>query len=545
MTDDRRGKGSGGDARVPPHNLEAEQSALGAALLSPKGVEALVATTTPGDFYKPAHQHLAEVIRRLFAADLPVDIVTVIEELRRTDTMQLVSGGSEYLLELQAVTPSIGTALRYCRIVKDAAILRRLIGTAAAISDLGYSGHPEPGEMVSRAGELIAEMEVGPVELISSIDFADLAALLASDLQPEQPALLQCTDGSYLLYPGKMHVFQAEPSSGKTWIALIAVLEVLNLGGAVIYLDYEDTATGLVNRLLTLGASTKAIAERFHYGQPIGRHGPAERVHLARLLDSLNPDLVVIDGVGEALSREGLSEDKAEDVLRWMDLLPRPITRTGAAVLMLDHVAKDPEGRGRWARGSGAKLGAIDGASYQIKVKIPFSRHRAGRVDFVVAKDRPGGVGAIGQTVASASFEPHAAGERVTVRLDPRTAENAPTDAWKPTILMGKLSEALQSSTVPLGASSLLTLVHADKPAMVREALSRLIAEGYVAEEKAGRSKVLRLVRPYDKAPPKPAPAWRNEPPAADELDYDVYEPTADEIADIDRQHGRSPAEPE
>ncbi len=527
MTDHRARKSSG-DARVPPHNLDAEEAALGAALLSPGAASSIVSITEPDDYYKPAHQHIARVIGRLMAEEDPrIDVVTVADQLRRDGLLE-DCGGTQYLLELQNATPSTTNAHRYARIVKDAAILRRLIGTAAEISELGYSAHDDPSSAIVRAGELLSRMGTADAETLSTLEVADVAKLLAGNLQAEQPALLSRTDGGALLYPGKMHVFQAEPSSGKSWLALVAVAEVLAMGGAAGYLDYEDTGNGILGRLRTLGVTDAVMAARFYYANPTGRFGPAEKLSLTNALDRMNLDLVVIDGVGESLSREGLSEDKADDVIRWTDLLPRPIARTGAAVLMLDHVAKDPEQRGRWARGSGAKLAAVDGASYQIKVRVPFSRHRPGRFDMVVAKDRPGGVGAIGEIVATVHVTPHAAGELVTVRVDPHSTEAAaPTDSWKPTVIMGKVWQALDDSTAPLTATALASLVHSDKPRLVKEAITRLIAEGFVAET-GKRPKTLRIVKPYTDAPQRQAPAWREEPPPPELFDQEEYLTDAD-----------------
>lgn len=536
MTSHRDGNSSGRarDARVPPHNLEAEAAALGAALLSRGAAETMVSILSPGDFYAPRHQHIAAAIAALMAEDEPqVDVVTVADRLRRDGLLEDL-GGSQLVRELMNATPAISAAGKYARIVKDAATLRRLIYTASSIAELGYNAHDDPGAAVAQAGELLSRMDAGDVHRLSTLEVADVAALLASDLQPEQPSLLTRTDGGALLYPGKMHTFQAEPSSGKSWIALVAVCQVLDLGGSAGYLDFEDTPTGIVTRLLQLGAQPAAVAERFYYAQPAGRFGPAERLHLQQALDRMNLDLVVIDGVGESLSREGLSEDKADDVIRWTDLLPRPIARTGAAVLMLDHVAKDPEQRGRWARGSGAKLAAIDGATYQIKVRRSFSRHRGGELAVIVAKDRPGGVGAIGETVASIKIEPHGGGERVVVTVDPHTAEQSSGDTWKPTVIMGKVHQAIKDAATPITSAQLRSLVHADRR-LVTEAIARLMAEGYIAE--SGKPKRLRIVRPFDQAPPKPAPPWREEPPPPAELfDPEDYEPTAEDLDEIHQQ---------
>lgn len=523
MTDNRRPNTTRGEGRIPPHNLDAEMSLLGAALLSADAAAVLVAGTQVRDFYKPTHQYVAQAIRYLITIEAPVDAVTVGEELRRAG-LTAEMGGAEYLLALQNITPAISNAARYAKAVRDTSTLRRLIAAAAGIADAAYNEPDDPGSAITKAGELLGELSAEDLETLSSFDVADVAALLDTDLEPEQATMLKRSDGGALLYPGKVHVFQAEPSSGKTWLALHAVVEVLELGGSAVYWDFEDTGSGILRRALALGATPHQLRTRFDYRQISGRFGPAEKLELSRILDRMNPDLVIIDGMVEALGREGLSEDKADDVVRWFDAVPRPIARTGAAVLILDHVAKDPEQRGRWARGSGAKLGAVDGASYQIKVRTSFSRHRPGRVDAIVAKDRPGGVGAIGETAAQITIEPHADGARVMVRLDPHSVDVATTDSWKPTVLMGKLWAALAEASVPLTATGLLALVHSDKASMKKEALARLQSEGYVAEA-TGRPKTLRIVKQYEHAPineagQKLAPAWREAPPELFDHDH-------------------------
>lgn len=509
MTDQRhdRAPKRSRDDRTPPHNLEAEESLLGACLFAPSAVAVLVDRLTPGDFYRPAHAHIARAVSELAAAGAHVDPITV---AARLDTAGLLdeAGGIPRLHELMNLAPSAGGAATYAGIVSTTARLRRMIWTAGDLADAAFN-HADPLEALTKAQAALGQLSIDP-DQASTLDIADVAALLATDLTPEQGAYLTRSDGTSLLYAGKTHTLQAEPSTGKSWVAIATVAEVLAVGGSAVYLDYEDTPAGIVKRLLNVGAASTAVAERFAYARPVGNHGPVERRQLERLLVDLNPDVVIIDGMGESLSRNGLSEDKADDILRWFDLLPRPIAETGAAVLMIDHVAKDPEQRGRWARGSGAKLGAIDGATYQVKLSGAFSRKRAGALRLVIAKDRPGGVGAIGETAAVVSIEPHGDGERVMLRIEPGGAALPSTDRHKPTNVMAQVCHEIEQAAVPPTAKALEALVHA-RPVIVREALARLIAEGFVAEG-TRRPKTLRVVRTYNGATTRAEPLEELEP---------------------------------
>ena len=109
------------NGRVPPHNLEAEESLLGAMLLSRDAIVAAVeAQVAPDDFYKPAHGHVFDAITSLYGQGEPADPVTVAEELKRAGVLDAV-GGSATLISLQCHTPTIGNAARYAGIVSSKA----------------------------------------------------------------------------------------------------------------------------------------------------------------------------------------------------------------------------------------------------------------------------------------------------------------------------------------------------------------------------------------------------------------------------------------
>ena len=144
--------------RVPPHNLEAEESLIGAMLLSGDAIAAAVNIhLSADDFYKPVHGHIYDAICTLYAQGEPVDPVTVAEELRRADLHDLV-GGLPALLSLEARTPATSNAARYARIVEDHALLRRLIGVAGEIAELGYQLPDDVAAAVDRAEALVFDL---------------------------------------------------------------------------------------------------------------------------------------------------------------------------------------------------------------------------------------------------------------------------------------------------------------------------------------------------------------------------------------------------
>ena len=144
--------------RVPPHNLVAEESLLGAMLLSREAIaSALEVGLSSADFYKPSHGHVFDAVTTLYAQGEPADPVTVAEVLRRAGVLDAI-GGPSILISLQAGTPSIGNATRYARIVEEHALLRRLIGVAGNIAEIGYGLPDDVTAAVDEAEALVFEV---------------------------------------------------------------------------------------------------------------------------------------------------------------------------------------------------------------------------------------------------------------------------------------------------------------------------------------------------------------------------------------------------
>jgi KaiC/GvpD/RAD55 family RecA-like ATPase len=484
-------------ALTPPHNIQAEEALLGAALLTSTALEVLATKVVPADFYSPAHQKIATVLIAAFENSWPADPVTIADVLNRSGDLEVI-GGSAKLVQLQANTPATSNAGRYAEIVHNDATLRRLINASTRTSELAHSRPFDVHEAVEQAQSLLIDVaSQNGSRAYSSLDMPDMAQVIAGDISQEQPTILTRDDGQALFYAGKMHVLQAEPSSGKSWIALFAAIEILHMGGSVVYLDYEDSSSGIVGRLLALGGDPTEITERFQYVRPSGAMGTQEKAELASLFAKLNPDMVVIDGVAEAISRDGFDEDKNSEVVKWVDQFPRWIAQTGSSVVMIDHIAKDKDRGGRYARGAGHKLAAVDGASYQVKILHSFSRHRGGSVKLIVAKDRPG-VFSIGETAAVIQIEPSGDGTVVRMRIEKDRYQPDDSETHRPTRMMERLSMELERVKAPVTASLLLDMVaQHGKPATARDGLARLQAENFVSTYKMGHRQLLRLLRPY------------------------------------------------
>ena len=221
-------RGSVGMARIPPNNLEAEESLLGAMLLSGDATAAAIEICGAEDFYKPAHGHIFGAIMALFERGEPIDAVTVRDELTRSGLIDSV-GDPAVLVSLQANTPSIANAMHYARIVEEHALLRRMIGVAGEIADIGYSV-PEDveGAIDQMEAKIFNVAQRRTTESIKSLHDVLLPSLdRIEELSHGRDTVTGITTG-YAdldkilagLQPSSLTIVGARPATGKTSLAL-------------------------------------------------------------------------------------------------------------------------------------------------------------------------------------------------------------------------------------------------------------------------------------------------------------------------------------
>ena len=202
--------------------------------------------------------------------------------------------------------------------------------------------------------------------------------------------LLKRTDGHGLIYEGRVHSIYGESESGKSWIAQIATAECLKNDKKVIYIDFESDAIDIVNRLKALGVSRANLLQYFSYIRPEGARN-ADDPYWQAILEPNSATLIIIDGVTESLTMWGGESKDNDAITRWMRLFPRTVaTASGAAVVLIDHITKNAETRGRFAIGGQAKLATIDGAAYLVEPLEALAPGRTGTLTMRVTKDRPG-----------------------------------------------------------------------------------------------------------------------------------------------------------
>lgn len=320
-----------------------------------------------------------------------------------------------------------------------------------------------------------------------------------------EPTLATRTDGANLLYPAKIHAFNGESESGKTWAALHTAAQIITAGGHVLYVDFEDGPETLLERLHALGVPHDAACRHVHYVRPQEPlSDPRSRItrgeiDLVEAMNQWDCDLAILDGVTEAMNLEGLNPLDNNDTAQWFKVLPRRIADRGPAVVLIDHVTKAKEERGRFAIGAQHKLAALDGAAYTFEVAKPFGRGRDGLVKVTVAKDRPGAIRAIATGKRIADMHVTATGDGLTIELRPPETATESDGTFRPTHLMEKVSRWLD--TFPGASSRAIRDAVQGKGSAVDAAVGCLVTEGYVAREIDGRAVRHRNLKPFREDP--------------------------------------------
>jgi replicative DNA helicase len=214
--------------RTPPHDLLAEQSALGGMLLSKDAVADVIETVRADDFYIPKHETIFDAILTLYSHGEPTDVIAVTDELTKTGELAR-AGGAEYLHTLTSLVPTAANAGFYANIVAEKAVLRRLVEAGTRIVQMGYASEGEVVDLVNNAQAEIYGVTGG----VDSEDFVPLNTAVTTAIDEIEAAkgrdgvmtgvptgfaeLDELTNG---LHPGQLVIVAARPALGKSTLAL-------------------------------------------------------------------------------------------------------------------------------------------------------------------------------------------------------------------------------------------------------------------------------------------------------------------------------------
>jgi replicative DNA helicase len=333
-------------APVPPQNLDAEESVLGAMMLSPGAIGAVSEILDASDFYRESHAKIYRSALALYARGEPVDAITLVDELEEKGDLE-DAGGRTRVHELAALVPAAANAAHYARIVREMATLRGLIRTGQEIALLGWERPGETDQLVDRAEQILFDLSQDRV----TTEFAHIDQLLKESFERitqlyEAGADVTGTPTGFKeldrltsgFQPGNLVILAARPSMGKSALGLcmaanLAVRENVPIGIFTLEMSKSEVTQRLMcseakvesQRLRTgklaaddwprLTAACDKLAKAPIYVDDTGSINLMEIRSKARRLKAQEPNLglIVIDYL-QLMTSGGTPENRVQEV---------------------------------------------------------------------------------------------------------------------------------------------------------------------------------------------------------------------------------------
>jgi replicative DNA helicase len=419
--------------RLPPQNLEAEQSVLGAMLIDREAIIKAMELLRGEDFYRDAHRRIYDVVAVLFDKSEAVDLVTVSEALRSSGQLEN-AGGLTFLTALANAVPTAANVEHYARIVREKSILRQLISTATEVVTRCYEGSDDVSDILDRAEQSIfsiasltkrrgtsrMRLKEIMIEAFEHIEKLYASQERVTGVPSGYDRLNGLTAG---FQPSDLIILAARPSVGKTTLALnfVRAAAVIN-NLPVLYFSLEQSALQLALRLLSGEARidgnmlrTGKLA-REHWprlAQASGRLGSAPiyiddtpnlsvlelRTRARRVKAEVDIKLIVVDYMqlmhtgGRADSRQ----QEISEVSRLLKALGRELNVPVMALSQLRRAVEQREGE-RPQLSDLRESGAIeqDADVVMFIYQDPKSREQGeGKIELIIAKQRNGPTGSV------------------------------------------------------------------------------------------------------------------------------------------------------
>lgn len=425
--------GSDADAlpgRIPPQDMLAEQSVLGAMLQTKQAIDQASEQLTGRDFYQPAHELIYEVVLDMANRGEPADAITVAAELTRRGELARI-GGAPYLHTLLAAVPTAASADYYAEIVREKAVLRRLISVGQQIAELGWSQTGDIEALVDRAQK--AAMDVDSAS--GADDYLPVSELIVATL--DEIEAIQQRDGELAglrsgfdeldmittgFRPGQMVVVAARPGVGKSTLGLdFCRAASIKQGVASAIFSLEMTAAEISMRLIS--AEAKVAINHMRGGgmtdadwDAIGR--AITRVQIAPILIDDSPNmtmpqirakarrmkkqsdigLIVIDYLQLMTSGKRVENRQVEvsEFSRQIKLLAKELQIPVVAISQLNRGSEqrtDKKPQLADLRESGSIEQDADIVLLVSRPELHGETEREGEADLIVAKNRSGPAG--------------------------------------------------------------------------------------------------------------------------------------------------------
>jgi replicative DNA helicase len=427
ISEDRLG-GPREHERTPPHDILAEQSALGGMLLSKDAVADVIETLRGADFYIPKHELIFEAILTLYSHGEPTDVITVTDELIKTGELQR-AGGADYLHTLTSIVPTAANAAYYASIVAERALLRRLVEAGTRIVQMGYAGQGEAVDLVNSAQAEIysvtgaeAAEDYVPLEVAVGAAIEEIEAARGRDgkmtgIPTGFQGLDQLTNG---LHPGQMIIIAARPAMGKSTLALdFARAAAIKHNMPTIFFSLEMGRSEIAMRLMsaegavplqnmrkgtldsrdwtTIAATRGRINEAPLYIDDSPNMTLVEiRAKCRRLKQRAGLKMVVIDYLQLMTSGKRV-ESRQQEVSEFSRALKLLAKELGVPVVALSQLNRGPEQRAdkKPALSDLRESGSIEQDADMVvllhrEAAYEKDSPRAGEADLIVAKHRNG-----------------------------------------------------------------------------------------------------------------------------------------------------------
>ncbi len=517
--------------RTSFYDSSTEAAVLGVALRAPAAIDTAVAAgISETTFFEPWHSSVWSAITELHAKGGDVDPVTVAGWLRERQLLDMVADdggelgptGVARLVELESAHGYERSVPSYCTTLvafeHDRWVFNRL--------------HDACNGQFARHAEILADIQEKEAAWAApDTDGVTVDLQARYDSAVSVLPLLAPRDDreTCLLYAPGINWLSTEPGKGKSMLALWWTAQEVKAGRRVVYFDFETYPEGIIDRLKQMGVTQEQIG-LVDYVWHQGAWLPGERVATRDLLVKSGASLVVFDAVAGAMDAENLKENDNTDIEKWVGFFPTIAAHAGAAVLCIDHVKKDTEGRGRWPIGGQRKLGRAD-LGYALEMWRDAGLGETGKGKLIVTKDRWGGlaphcVGASIKVVAEVSIvsvdlgdgEYDLSVEFAAPEGPPPREKGGPVKADK-TWYMEQVSLYLEEHPEGAGTTEIRDYIDR-KPKYVKDAVDSLLRDGHIVVcAKVGNTIPYRVLRPYRQPEGRrePAPDTRYEKDGSDD----------------------------
>jgi replicative DNA helicase len=361
--------------RIPPHDVEAEKSVLGALLISEEALSQVIDIVKPSHFYKKEHQEIFSAVVSLFQQNANIDILTVCDELKQRKALELV-GGRAYIAMLTEGVPVVSNAKDYAKIVSEKARLRKLIEAAKAIEEKAYDGEDKTDEILdfaeSRIFSIAQEGQTKNYESIGEVVVRNIAKIeeaqkMEGEVTGTPTGFIELDKLLSGFHPSDLVIVAARPGMGKTAFALNIAEQTAERGKSVLIFSLEMSNEQLGQRMLAM--HSRVEMEKIKKGQieeddwdRIGETNDSfANMKIAiddtpgisileiknkcrRLKAEKGLDLVIIDYL-QLMSIKGKVENRQQEIStlsRSIKLLAKEIDCT---VMLLSQLSRAPEQR--------------------------------------------------------------------------------------------------------------------------------------------------------------------------------------------------------